>query len=73
MSLGEGWHNYHHVFPQDYKAAEFGLAYSFTTFLIDMLAFFGLVSGLKEAHPDAIKLKATQKGDGTHVIYGNIS
>lgn len=21
-AMGEGWHNYHHVFPFDYKAAE---------------------------------------------------
>lgn len=22
VALGEGWHNYHHMFPFDYKAAE---------------------------------------------------
>ncbi|TMW52723.1 hypothetical protein DOY81_002173 [Sarcophaga bullata] len=24
LALGEGWHNYHHVFPWDYKTGEFG-------------------------------------------------
>ncbi|XP_034247037.1 stearoyl-CoA desaturase 5-like isoform X3 [Thrips palmi] len=24
ITFGEGWHNYHHVFPWDYKAAELG-------------------------------------------------
>lgn len=23
-ALGEGWHNYHHVFPWDYKTSELG-------------------------------------------------
>ena len=24
VAVGEGWHNYHHVYPYDYKASEFG-------------------------------------------------
>jgi len=24
LAMGEGWHNYHHVFPWDYKTGEFG-------------------------------------------------
>ncbi|XP_052840670.1 acyl-CoA Delta12-desaturase isoform X2 [Drosophila gunungcola] len=42
LTIGEGWHNYHHVFPWDYKAAELG-AYSFnwTTAFIDVMAKIG--------------------------------
>ena len=36
-ALGEGWHNYHHVFPWDYKTAELGdYAVNFTTLVIDL-------------------------------------
>lgn len=41
-ALGEGWHNYHHVFPWDYKTSELG-SYSFniTTAFIDFFAKLG--------------------------------
>lgn len=26
-ALGEGWHNYHHVFPWDYKTSELGMTF----------------------------------------------
>lgn len=47
VSVGEGWHNYHHAFPWDYRAAELGSKYSITTFVIDALAYFGLAYDLK--------------------------
>lgn len=47
---GEGWHNYHHVFPWDYKAAEVGTyGTNHTTCFIDMFAYFGEFSLLKFA------------------------
>jgi stearoyl-CoA desaturase (delta-9 desaturase) len=44
-SVGEGWHNYHHAFPSDYSASEFGASTQFnpTRVLIDLCAAFGLV------------------------------
>lgn len=47
VSVGEGWHNYHHAFPWDYRAAEFGAKYSISTFIIDCLAFVGLAYDLR--------------------------
>ncbi|KNC47550.1 acyl-CoA desaturase 1 [Thecamonas trahens ATCC 50062] len=46
ISMGEGWHNFHHAFPTDYRAAE-GLWWQFnpSTMVIDFLALFGLVWG----------------------------
>lgn len=42
MTLGEGWHNYHHVFPWDYKTAELGnYRYNMTTGFIDFFAKIG--------------------------------
>lgn len=42
MTQGEGWHNYHHVFPWDYKAAELGsYGFNYTNAFIDFFAKFG--------------------------------
>lgn len=42
IAFGEGWHNYHHVFPWDYKAAELGgFSLNFTSWLIDQCAKIG--------------------------------
>lgn len=41
-ALGEGWHNYHHVFPWDYKTGELGsYMFNLTTLLIDLMAKIG--------------------------------
>lgn len=41
-ALGEGWHNYHHVFPWDYKTGEFGsYTFNITTGFIDAFAKLG--------------------------------
>lgn len=40
--MGEGWHNYHHVFPWDYKAAELGnYSTNLSTAVIDLAAKYG--------------------------------
>jgi stearoyl-CoA desaturase (delta-9 desaturase) len=72
IALGEGWHNYHHAFPSDYRAAEYGVRYSITTFIIDLLAFLGLVYDLKETKADAVKIRALKKGDGSHPVFGHL-
>jgi len=42
LTIGEGWHNYHHVFPWDYKAAELGTySFNWTTAFIDVMAKIG--------------------------------
>lgn len=42
LALGEGWHNYHHVFPWDYKTSELGeYSLNMTTALIDFFAKIG--------------------------------
>ena len=43
VSYGEGWHNYHHVFPWDYKTSELGdYRYNFSTAFIDFFAKIGM-------------------------------
>jgi stearoyl-CoA desaturase (Delta-9 desaturase) len=48
-SAGEGWHSWHHKYPFDYAASEFGVTaqYNPSKLVIDILAAFGLVWGRK--------------------------
>lgn len=70
LSIGEGWHNYHHAFPWDYRAAELGSRYSVTTFIINILAVLGLAYDLKVAPYTMIEHRARKRGDGTHHLFG---
>jgi stearoyl-CoA desaturase (delta-9 desaturase) len=51
ISLGEGWHNYHHAFPSDYATSEFGWheQWNPTRLFIDACACIGLVSDRKRS------------------------
>ncbi|XP_068153051.1 acyl-CoA Delta-9 desaturase [Drosophila tropicalis] len=69
LAMGEGWHNYHHVFPWDYKTGEFGsYTLNVTTGFIDLCARLGLASGRKVVSPDMIKRRAAKCGDGTRFL-----
>lgn len=48
-AVGEGWHNWHHKYPFDYAASEFGVSsqYNPSKLVIDVLASVGLVWGRK--------------------------
>ncbi|XP_044736790.1 acyl-CoA Delta-9 desaturase-like [Chrysoperla carnea] len=69
IASGEGWHNYHHTFPWDYKASELGHGrINTTTFLIDCFAKIGWAYDLKSVSNDIIKNRVLKYGDGTHPI-----
>lgn len=70
IAVGEGWHNYHHAFPWDYRAAELGSKYNATTYVIDLLAYFNLVYDLKQTPYTIIHARSLKKGDGTHPVFG---
>ncbi|XP_017026614.3 acyl-CoA Delta-9 desaturase [Drosophila kikkawai] len=71
MTFGEGWHNYHHVFPWDYKTAEWGnYSLNLTTAFIDLFAKIGWAYDLKSVSPDIIKRRVQRTGDGTHELWG---
>jgi len=65
MAMGEGWHNFHHVFPFDYRAAEFGgVSYlNPTTGVIEFCAKFGLTYDLKAASDNMIEKRILRTGD----------
>ncbi|XP_035732350.1 acyl-CoA Delta(11) desaturase-like isoform X1 [Vespa mandarinia] len=71
MALGEGWHNYHHVFPWDYKTSELGnYRLNITTAFIDFFAKIGWAYDLKSVSKDMIKSRVLKSGDGTHDVWG---
>lgn len=49
VAMGEGWHNYHHVFPWDYKAAELGkYSVNLTTMWLDLFSQIGWAYDMKQ-------------------------
>lgn len=54
ISLGEGWHNYHHAFPWDYKAAELSMHFNQSASIIRFLQRIGLAYDLKTASPELV-------------------
>lgn len=71
FAFGEGWHNYHHVFPWDYKTAELGnYRLNLTTAFIDFFAKIGWAYDLKSVSADIIEKRVKRTGDGTHHTWG---
>ncbi|KAH8246958.1 hypothetical protein KR032_005050 [Drosophila birchii] len=69
LAMGEGWHNYHHVFPWDYKTGEFGnYSLNVTTAFIDFCAWLGLAKGRKSVSQDMVLRRAEKCGDGTRFL-----
>nr|XP_003703934.2 PREDICTED: acyl-CoA Delta(11) desaturase isoform X1 [Megachile rotundata] len=67
-ALGEGWHNFHHVFPWDYKTGELGnYSLNITTAFIDFFAWIGWAYDCKYVSPAMVRRRANRSGDGSHV------
>ena len=67
LAMGEGWHNYHHVFPWDYKTAELGnYTLNFTTAFIDFFAWLGLAYDRKTVPKKMVCDRVLRTGDGSH-------
>ncbi|XP_055945057.1 acyl-CoA Delta-9 desaturase-like isoform X1 [Argiope bruennichi] len=71
MGWGEGWHNYHHVFPWDYSSSEWGYKLNFAKAFIDFMAWIGQAYDLRSAHPQMIKNRKLKSGDGTRMEKGD--
>ncbi|XP_048000607.1 acyl-CoA Delta(11) desaturase-like [Leguminivora glycinivorella] len=66
VTLGEGFHNFHHVFPFDYRAAERGNGWlNPTARFVEACARLGWARGLRRATPAAVARRARRTGDGT--------
>lgn len=55
VTCGEGYHNFHHEFPQDYRNAIIWYQYDPTKWLIAGLNYFGLTYNLKTFSANEIK------------------
>jgi len=60
LTLGEGYHNYHHEFPQDYRNGIKVYHYDPTKWLISFLSYFGLTYNLKFMPDDEISKARVQ-------------
>lgn len=75
LAFGEGWHNYHHAFPWDYKAAELGnYRLNFSTAFIDACALLGQAYDMKTADPGLVARRSQRTGctDGHVDDNGNV-
>mmetsp|Transcript_22390 Transcript_22390/g.52566 ORF Transcript_22390/g.52566 Transcript_22390/m.52566 type:complete len:330 (+) Transcript_22390:55-1044(+) len=63
FAIGEGWHNWHHKYPFDYAASEFGVSEQFnpTKLCIDFWCAIGLASDRKRALGAWARLKAIKE------------
>lgn len=69
LAAGEGFHNYHHTFPWDYSTSELGWFFNFSTFFIDLMAWFGLAYNLKSASGDLIRKVREKKHNDSEKEY----
>ncbi|XP_011878893.1 PREDICTED: acyl-CoA Delta(11) desaturase-like [Vollenhovia emeryi] len=72
LSGGEGWHNYHHVFPWDYKAAEAPYANHMNTKFIEFFTKIGWAYDLKQPSEEYVKTITMKRGDGTHPLWNAV-
>ncbi|KAH9360458.1 hypothetical protein HPB48_013433 [Haemaphysalis longicornis] len=61
--FGEGFHNFHHAFPQDYKSSEFGPLLNPATIFIDLMAYIGQAYDLKTTPKHLIQKRIERTGD----------
>jgi len=69
-AVGEGFHNYHHTFPQDYATSEYGWKINITCMFIDCMAAIGLVTSRKSVSRDVVRARQNRTGDGTQGFGG---
>ena len=61
---GEGFHNYHHTFPQDYATSEFGGGYfNLTKVFIDICASCGLAYSRNKISKEMVLQRRKRTGD----------
>ncbi|CAM6032056.1 unnamed protein product, partial [Sphagnum compactum] len=62
LTLGEGFHNFHHTFPWDYSTSEWGWNINLTTFILDQLAKIGWVYDRRYVTKDLIEKRKARTG-----------
>ncbi|OAD53560.1 Acyl-CoA desaturase [Eufriesea mexicana] len=59
-TLGEGFHNFHHSFPWDYRMTD---TFSLSSLVLDLLAYLGLAYDLKVAFPSIVQGHIKRHGE----------
>jgi len=62
LAVGEGFHNYHHTFPYDYRTSEWGFRLNLTSVFLDAMAAIGQAYNLRTASPATIEARAARTG-----------
>ncbi|CAG0883744.1 unnamed protein product [Cyprideis torosa] len=63
LAFGEGFHNYHHAFPRDYKTSEWGdYTFNLTTMFLDTMAALGLAYDMKTMSEEQIAARIARTG-----------
>lgn len=63
LAMGEGFHNYHHTFPWDYRTSEWGYSLNITSRIIDAMAYIGQAYNLQKASPEVIAARSKRIGN----------
>lgn len=71
LACGEGWHNYHHTFPYDYKTSELGWKLNMTTMFIDFWHLMGLAYDRKTVPIELVRRRIEKTGDGNYRFKGH--
>ncbi|EQL02548.1 acyl-CoA desaturase [Ophiocordyceps sinensis CO18] len=61
ITFGEGYHNFHHEFPSDYRSSPVWYHWDPTKWLIAAMAFVGLAHGLKTFRHNEIEKRRLQQ------------
>lgn len=70
-TFGDGWHNYHHVFPWDYRNSElWNYKLNLSTAFIDFFALIGWAYDMKTVPSDIVYKRVKRTGDGSHHVWG---
>ncbi|XP_046476399.1 acyl-CoA Delta-9 desaturase-like isoform X1 [Neodiprion pinetum] len=70
LTAGEGFHNYHHTFPWDYKASEWPyLSLNYTTLFIHALWKIGWAYDLREPSPALVQKVIHEIGHKSNASY----
>ena len=54
-AFGEGYHNFHHTFPFDYRTSEDGTRFNLSRHFIDLCATLGLAYDLKKVSSNSVE------------------
>jgi len=65
---GEGWHNFHHIFPSDYRTSEYGHRHDATTMFLEVFRRKGWIYEVKETPQHLVNKWVKKSGDGSHLL-----